>query len=314
MGSRETVLVAGVTGMLGHQIAEALLERGHATVRALIRPGGYGGERGRKLEELRSRGLQTVEGDLLAPESLPAACAGVDTVISTVQGGEDVIVRGQTNLIEAADRAGVPRMIPSDFSVDLYKLDSEDYVWLGLRKRADEAFHGKTIQPTPVLQGVFMEVAVNPLLGLVNWKQGTFTSWGDGEQPCDFTAIADTARYAAAAALDDGLRGRALRVAGDVLTLRQLHERFQKFAGRELTARYAGTVEDLRRLIDEIKGKDPANQPAYAFPQYVWAMVSGKGKLDPLDNGRYPDIRPMTMQEFLSRNPSLGGGAGSLAG
>jgi nucleoside-diphosphate-sugar epimerase len=314
MGSRKTVLVAGVTGMLGHQIAEAMLERGDANVRALIRPGGYGGEKGRKLEELRSRGLRAVEGDLLAPESLPAACAGVDTVISAVQGGEDVIVCGQTNLIEAADRAGVPRMIPSDFSVDLYKLDDEDHVWLGLRKRADKAFHGKTIQPTPVLQGAFMEVAVNPLLGLVNWEQGTFTYWGDGEQPCDFTAIPDTARYTAAAALDDELRGRALRVAGDVLTMRQLHERFQEFAGRELKARHAGTVEDLRRLIDQTKRKDPANQPAYAFPQYVWAQVSGKGKLDPLDNGRYPDIRPMTMREFLSRNPSLSGGAGSLAG
>lgn len=213
MENRKTVLVAGVAGMLGHQIAEALLESGHATVRALIRPGGYDGEKGRKLEELMSRGLQTVEGDLLAPESLPGACEAVDTVISAVQGGEAVIVRGQTNLIEAADRAGVPRMIPSDFSVDLHKLDYEDHAWLGQRKRADDAFHGKTIQPTPVLNGGFMEVAVNPLLGLVNWEEGTFTYWGDGEQPCDFTAIPDAARYTAAAALDDELRGRPLRVA-----------------------------------------------------------------------------------------------------
>ena len=94
----------------------------------------------------------------------------------------------------------------------------------------------------------------------------------------------------------------------------KLHERFQEFAGRELKARHPGTVEDLRRLIDETKRKDPANQHAYAFPQYVWSMVSGKGKLDPLDNGRYPDIQPMTMREFLSRNPLLRGGLGSLVG
>lgn len=313
MGRGKTVLVVGVTGMLGHQVAEALLERGGATVRALVRPGGHAAEKGRKLQELSGRGVQMVEGDLLAPESLPAACAGVDTVISAVQGGEDVIVRGQINLIEAADRAGVPRMIPSDFSVDLHKLDVDDHVWLGFRKRADEAFNGKAIQPTPVLQGAFMEVVVNPLLGLVDWERGTFTYWGDGEQLCDFTTIADTARYTAAAALDDGLAGRSLRVAGDVLTMRQLHERFQEFAGRELKARHAGTVADLRQLIDETRRKDPANQSAYAFFQYIWAMVSGKGKLDPLDNGRYPEIRPMSMREFLSRNPSLSGGTGSLA-
>jgi hypothetical protein len=91
--------------------------------------------------------------------------------------------------------------------------------------------------------------------------------------------------------------------------MRQLHQQYQEFAGRELKARNAGTVEELRRLIDETKEKDPANQRAYAFYQYAWAMVSGKAKLDPLDNGRYPNIRPMTMREFLSRSPSPGGGS-----
>ncbi len=104
MGSRKTALVASVTDMLGHQIAEALLERGDPTVRALIRPSGHGGEKGPKLEQIRSRGLQTVEGDLLARESLPAACTGVNAVIYAVQEAEDVIVRGQTNLVDAADR------------------------------------------------------------------------------------------------------------------------------------------------------------------------------------------------------------------
>jgi hypothetical protein len=44
-------------------------------------------------------------------------------------------------------------MIPSDFSVELSKRDGDDHVWLGLRKRADDACRGKTIQPTPILQG-----------------------------------------------------------------------------------------------------------------------------------------------------------------
>jgi hypothetical protein len=33
-------------------------------------------------------------------------------------------------------------------------------------------------------------------------------------------------------------------------------------------------------------------------------MVSGKGKLHPLENDRYPEIRPMTMREFLFRDIS----------
>lgn len=94
--------------------------------------------------------------------------------------------------------------------------------------------------------------------------------------------------------------------------MRQLHERFQEFAGRELKVQHRGSVEDLRRLIDETKSEDPANQPAHAFLQYTWAMVGGKGKLDPIDNDRHPDIHPTTMREFLAQNPSLEGGVESL--
>ena len=46
----------------------------------------------------------------------------------------------------------------------------------------------------------------------------------------------------------------------------------------------------------------------------MWATVSGNGKLEPLDNGRFADIRPMTMREFLARNPLQRGGLGSLVG
>jgi len=55
--------------MFGHLIAEAMLERGDGAARALIPFVGDGREKGLKLEELRSSGLQTFEADLLADES-----------------------------------------------------------------------------------------------------------------------------------------------------------------------------------------------------------------------------------------------------
>ena len=303
MSERKTILIAGVTGMLGHQIASVLLGRGDCSVQALIRPGGYDDDKGAKLEQLRSRGLKTVEGDLTVPKTLLPACEGVDTVISAVQGGEKVVVTGQTNLIEAAETAGVTRMIPSDFSIDLHKLDYNDHVWLAMRKRADDAFKGKSVKPTSVLIGAFMDVAIDPILGLVNWDEGYFTYWGDGEQPCDFTAVADTAKYIAAAALDDGLTGRSLRVAGEVLTMKQLHSIFEEFAGCKLELRNPGSVDELKELIENKKRENPEAQAAYVFYQYQWAMVSGKAKLDELDNERYPDIKPMSMRDFLSHKP-----------
>ena len=304
MSDRKTILIVGVTGMLGHRIAAAMLARRDCVARALIRPGGYQGEKARRLDELRGRGLQTAEGDLLAPPTLPAACRGVDAIVSAVEGGEEVIVGGQTNLIEAADKENVPRMIPSDFSVDPYKLDHDEHASLALRKRTHKAFRGKQVKSTSILQGTFMEAAVNPILELVDWDRRTITYWGDGEQPCDFISMTDAAKYTAAAALDDGLSGRLLRVTGDVLTMRDLHALLEEFVGRKLEAQLAGSIEDLRRIIDERKRQDPADQYAYSCYEYVWTMVSGKGKLHPLDNDRYPDIRPITMREFLFRDIS----------
>jgi hypothetical protein len=49
-------------------------------------------------------------------ESLRPAVKGVDTIVSCVQGGPDVIVEGQTNLLKVAVEAGVKRFYPSDYS------------------------------------------------------------------------------------------------------------------------------------------------------------------------------------------------------
>ena len=41
MNGKTTVLVLGSTGMLGTKIVKALLDKGEAEVRAMIRPGSY---------------------------------------------------------------------------------------------------------------------------------------------------------------------------------------------------------------------------------------------------------------------------------
>ena len=308
----KTVLVVGVTGMLGNQIASYLLERNDCKVRALIRPGGYTNKKAEIIKNLCNIGLETFEGDLLSPDSLFSACEDVDTIISAVQGNEDVIVEGQKNLIEAAEKTGVAKMIPSDFSVDIHKLDYADSVWLAPRKQANEAFEGRSVRPISVLNGAFMEVAINPMLGIVNWEDNIFTYWGDDQTLCDFTSINDSAKFTAAVAVDDSFSGRSLRVAGDVLSMRKLHELYEEFAGRKLEYRCGGTISDLKEKIAIIRKKDPSNIPAYGLYQSLYVMMSGKGKLDPLDNARYSDFEPLTFREFLRSNPMTTGGLGGV--
>lgn len=292
-----TALVAGATGNLGSAIVHELLLRG-AAVRALVRAEKADG--GDALRNLVAAGrVKTVVVDLAGDVAdLAELLDGVDVIISALQGGEDAIVDGQVNLIRAAELAGVPRMIPSDFSVDLHRLDFGDNYPLDFRKRADQAFEGSSVQPTSVLNGAFMEVVTAPFMGIVDLDAATFSYWGDGEQPMDFTAIPDVAAYTAAAALDPAVTGRPVRVAGQVLTMRELHGAVQEATGTTLELRPLGTVDELRAEIERRKAT-ATNPYEFIALQYQWAMVSGKGKLEPLDNDRYPDITPRTIQQFL---------------
>jgi uncharacterized protein YbjT (DUF2867 family) len=289
-----TVLVAGATGNLGSKIVTELVKRG-ASVRALVRHGNADG--GDTLRPLVDTGAITlVVGDLNDNiATLARHLDGVDVVVSAVQGGPDVIIDGQTNLLRAAETARVTRMIPSDFSADLHRLDYGDNMFLDMRKKADEAFTGSTVRPTFVLNGGFMEVMLAAFMGILDLENGSFSYWGDGEQPMDFTSIPDTA----AAALDESAAGRTVSVAGSVLTMRQLHAEVEKATGRTLQIRELGSVDDLKAEIE--RRKETAKNP-YEFVSlhYQWAMVTGKAKLHDLRNDDYPDITPTSVTEFLA--------------
>ncbi|WUH98959.1 hypothetical protein OHR68_36515 [Spirillospora sp. NBC_00431] len=112
--------------------------------------------------------------------------------------------------------------------------------------------------------------------------------------------MADTAAYTATVSLDPRTAGRPVRVAGDVLTMKEFHAALERGTGRRLRLRRRGGVDDL---ATEIKRRQAtATSPAdYVALQYVWAMVTGKAKLDPLDNDRYPAVRPAGVTDFARR-------------
>ena len=300
MTSTPTVLVAGATGTLGSKIVHELLRRG-AVVRALVRESNPDGAE-RLSAAADNAAFSVVTGDLGdALDVLAGKLHGVDVVVSAVQGGSEVVVDGQVNLLRAAESAGVARMIPSDFSVDLHKLDYGDNVNLDARKRMSEAFQTSSVLRTSVLNGGFIEIMLSPFMGIVDLEAATFSYWGDGEQPMDFTTMDDAAAYTAAAVLDDSAAGVDISVAGQVLTMSQLRAEIEQAVGRSLVVRQLGTIGELEA---EIKRRKAGAKNVYEYVplQYQWTMVTGKAKLTNLDNDRYPDITPTTVGEFLTRS------------
>lgn len=109
------ILVTGGAGFAGSRIVSRLLKEGVAT-RALVRNPAKA--RGR----LPEQGVEVADGDTTQPETLGAAVDGVDTIIHTAfitaerkQGPGvnyyETNVLGTANLVEAARKAGVRRIV-----------------------------------------------------------------------------------------------------------------------------------------------------------------------------------------------------------
>jgi nucleoside-diphosphate-sugar epimerase len=294
-----TILVAGATGNLGSLVVKNLLERG-ADVRALVRPSSVG-----KLAAHPR--LTEVVGDLAdGSDALQPHLEGVEVVVSAVQGGAEVIIDGQRELLRAAERAGVQRMIPSDFSINLHGYGHGVNVMSDLRREFAGSFANSSVARTSVAPGAFPEFLLSPFHEVVDPAAGTFSIWGDGTRPIDLTTIPDTAAYTAAIALDPATAGRDVHVAGQQLTMLQLHDEVEAATGRSWKLVNKGSLQDLRAEVAR-RQFAAASVFQYVALQYQVGMFDGTGSLKDLRNADYPDVTPTTIAAYLA-----GPGAGLL--
>lgn len=294
--SSRPVVLAGATGDLGGRVAAALAAKG-ASVRALVRADGDPAKR----EALERLGVEPVPVDFDDPGSLARACEGVAVVVSTLNGLGPTIVGLQTRLAEAAVAAGVPRFVPSDYSLDYTKTRPGDNRNMDLRREFNERIDAMPIRATSILNGAF----ANLLTGgapIVLRGPKRILYWGDGDQPTDFTTKDDTAAYTADVALDDRAP-RLLRIAGDAKTPVELAALMTELTGerfKTLRAGGLGRLDLVIRVARTIAPRRDAIFPVWQGMQYVRDMASGRGKLDPLDNDRYGARRWTSARDVLA--------------
>ena len=291
-----TIVLAGATGDLGFRIAQALLKRG-ARVRALVRPG----NQKPAVTALRDLGAEIIEVDFNSVTALTKACVGAACVVSALSGLRDVIVDGQKRLLAAAVAAGVPRFIPSDYSIDYTKLPTGSNRNLDLRREFNQRLDQAPIQATSILNGMFTDLLTGqaPVV-LFGLKRVLY--YGDADQPLDFTTTANTAEFTAAAALDP-TTPRYLRVAGEVATVRGLQRAATEATGEPFKLLRVGGLWVLGSLIKVTKTLMPTSDdvfPPWQGMQYLHNMFTGLPKLAPLDNARYPAIRWTPVREVLA--------------
>lgn len=297
--TNRTVVVAGATGVLGIKVVSALLAQG-ASVTALVRSS----SRKDSVARLQKVGASVHLTDFQSASSFAQACEGSDCVVSTIAGLRHEMVEVQSTLLNGVVTAGVPRFIPSDFAIDLYRIPPGSNRNLEFRREFAAKLEEADVSVTSVLNGMFSEFIFTPA-PFILFSLRRCLYFGDGDQLLDFTAIDDVATYTARVALDD-YTPRFLRVAGNVLAASDLAAEAEAATGKTFKVTRAGGIGTLEFMMKAARyfSRGTSNlYPAFQGMQYAINMYSGDGKLDPLDNDRYPGVRWTPLRETIQKGP-----------
>jgi hypothetical protein len=299
---QNTILVAGATGNLGGKIITALLERG-AQVRAVVRSNSDP----EKIKNLKQLGVEVHQVDMLDLAAMTKVCMGVSCVVSALSGLREVIIDTQKVLLDAAIAAGVPRFIPSDFSLDFLELPSGNNRNLDLRREFKEYLDSKPIAASTVFNGAFMDMLTNEM-PMILFKQNKIFFWGNADQRMDFTTIANTAIFTANVALDPNTP-RVLRIAGEQISPREMGIVASEVVGKRFTHFRPGGLGMFGVVIKLARFFAPGEKelyPAWQGMQYLRDMLDGRGKMQKIDNDRYVDVQWTKVREVISAHVAKG--------
>jgi len=127
-------------------------------------------------------------------------------------------------------------------------------------------------------------------------EAGVATFWGTGEERFDATTVDDTARYAARVAVDASVPSGKFAVSAQQLSFGDIVSAVERGAGRRYERRSRGTTDDLRAWIAD--QREAGETTAAMYGTYQLYMLTGQTALDDLQNGRYPDIKPVTLEQL----------------
>jgi uncharacterized protein YbjT (DUF2867 family) len=239
------ILVAGATGLVGMDICRRLAGEG-MPVRAMVRTSSDPA----KVAALRDLGAEIAVGDVRDVASLDAACAGVESVVSTLSampfayepGANDLGPTdrdGTMALADAAKRAGARGFVYMSFSGNI-----EGDFPLCRTKRAVEAHvRGSGLDYTILRPSYFMEVWLSPAVGF-DAANGTATVFGAGEEPISWISIRDVAEFTVRSLDSSFARNATLELGGpEALSPNEVVRIFERRAGRPFSVTHVPVAQ-----------------------------------------------------------------------
>ena len=229
------VVVAGSTGKLGFEICRRLRERGQP-VRALVRATSAA----ERVRALRAMECDIVTCDLKVRESLDAAVAAGDVVISTVTAiatakeGDSFATTdgaGNVNLINAATTAGAKQFIFVSFDTN----GMPDAPMVEAKRAVEDHLKQSGLVYTILQSALFMESWLGPRL-FADTSAGTATMYGSRDVRFRYVAVADVAEVAVQCVDHPAARNAVISFGGpEALTQREALARFEEAFAKPFT-------------------------------------------------------------------------------
>lgn len=290
------ILVVGATGIVGGEVCRRLAASGRE-VRALVRATSADD----KVQGLRTLGIEIVTGDLRDRASLDAACAGVETVVTTassmpfgyVPGENDIATTdtaGMGDLVDAAVDAGVKRFVYTSFSGHL---DLEFPLGTAKRK-VEQRVMESGLEYVILRPSYFMEVWLSPAVGF-DAVNGSAAIYGAGDQPISWISVADVAAFAVAGATEPGISNVILELGGPrPVTPLEVVRIFEAAMGHPIQTTFV-PVEALE--AQQLAATDPMRQ---SFTGLMRCYAAG----DPIEMGSTSELVPeplTSLETFAAR-------------
>lgn len=194
-----TIAVTGATGQLGRIVVEKLKEKVPASdIVALVR----------NLDKAKDLGVAAREADYAKPETLPAALAGVDTLVLISSSEVGQRAAQHANVIAAAKAAGVKRIVYTS----LLHADTSPLGLAVEHRETEAALKASGVAWTILRNGWYTENYTGSIGGAV---AGGAVIGSAGEGRISGAPRLDYAEAAAVVATSAGHEGKTYELAGD---------------------------------------------------------------------------------------------------
>jgi len=288
------VLLVGVSGRLGSLISRHLVEQ--PTIRLSVLS--FGPSEDKTLFDLiQKSGGRIFKGDITKPETLDEPTKGMHTVISAIGSSDPrVFIDGQANLVKASTKNGVSRFVPSDFTINYHEFSKEELdrnPTLSAKRTFSEFLKSTPMKTLRFYQGQMMETFVSLQ------QQNGFGFYGEGTFPIEMTSYDSISRVVARAITNPDRTGSVVYI-GDRLTYSQISEIYNKVRGTNVQPKRLGSRDELRNLYEE---RRKSGDPRADLLGLFLVTSDERSLFKKSDNSEFSDIKPITFEEFLKRNP-----------